>query len=51
MGEEVVIPPQHLIVTPEPAAVIADYWEQMTQAVPDLFNAWFAMVPACGAND
>jgi hypothetical protein len=46
-----VIPPQYLIVTPEPDAVIADYWEQMSQAAPFLFNVWFAMVPACGTDD
>ena len=51
MGVGVVIPPQHLIVTPEPAAVIADYWEQMTEAAPSLFNAWFAMVPAQATDD
>jgi hypothetical protein len=46
-----VIPPQHLIVTCSPPADVADFWEQMTAAEPDLFNAWFVMAAGNGQDD
>jgi hypothetical protein len=46
-----VIPPQHVIVTPETPEVVASYWEFMTESFPDSFNAWFAMVPGMHVAD
>lgn len=45
------IPPQRLIVTCEPLDVIVAFWEQMTEWSPDLFNAWFVVVPGSGMDD
>ena len=45
------IPPQQLIVTCEPPAAVAAFWEQMTEAAPSVFNAWFVMAPGYGRDD
>lgn len=45
------IPPQQLVVTCEPPAAIADFWAQMTEAAPDLFNLAFVLAPGNGRDD
>jgi len=43
-------PPQVLLLTPEPADAIADWWEQMTVDCPDTFNAWFLLMDCSRAE-
>lgn len=45
------IPPQSLIVTASPPADVAEFWEALTAAAPDVFNAWFVLSPGCGTDD
>lgn len=45
------IPPQQLIVTCEPPDAIATFWEQMSDAAPGVFNAWFVIAPGNGQDD
>jgi len=45
------VPPQQLIVTSSPPEDVAAFWERMTEAAPEVFNAWFVMSPGRGQDD
>jgi hypothetical protein len=46
-----VIPPQIIIVAFEPPDIVADAWEKLTAAGPDIFNAWFVLTHWTGRDD